>query len=138
MKITFMKFDFPADAMAAMQAGNDFFIGAELQVEAEGKRFDVEPQMVSNAGNRTFEPAEISELNLRLQLTDLDASGSINLALSEINASGNESNEATVSQPSLTVDASIKPFIGLVWLGTLVMTLGFVVSVVRRVKEAKV
>jgi cytochrome c-type biogenesis protein CcmF len=138
MKITFSKFNFPKDAMAAMQEGKEFFIGAEMQVEGNGKTFNVEPKMISNGGERTFEPAEISELNLKLQMTDLDASGTVKLDLSEINAANSEADETAAAQPSLTIDASVKPFIGLVWLGTLVMTLGFVVSVVRRTKEAKV
>jgi cytochrome c biogenesis factor len=36
----------------------------------------------------------------------------------------------------LIVEASIKPFINLVWSGVLVLLLGFVVTIVRRAKEA--
>lgn len=35
----------------------------------------------------------------------------------------------------LVVEASIKPFIGLVWVGTLVMLAGFLLAVVKRAKE---
>ncbi len=138
MKITFNKFNFPPDAMAAMQSGEEFFIGAEIKVEGKGKSFDVEPKMISSGGKKTFEPAEINDLNLRLQMTDLDASGTVKLTLSEIEVTDTKENKVVTAQPTLTIDASIKPFIGLVWLGTLVMTLGFVVSVIRRTKEARV
>jgi cytochrome c-type biogenesis protein CcmF len=137
-KITFSGFNFPQDAMSAMQAGNEFFIGAELVVTGQGKSFNVEPRMISKSGQKSFDPVEINDLNLRIRMTDLDASGTIKLALSELNAPEPDESEATVPMPSLTIDASEKPFIGLVWLGTLVVTLGFVVSVVRRTKEAKV
>jgi cytochrome c biogenesis factor len=93
--------------------------------------------MRSKSGQRSFEPVEIEELNLRIQMTDLDASGTINLQLSDLNQDNRDESVAETPLPSLTIDASIKPFIGFVWLGTLVMTLGFVVSVVRRTKEAK-
>jgi cytochrome c-type biogenesis protein CcmF len=138
IKITFTNFNFPPDEMAAMQAGEEFFIGAEIKVEGEGKSFNIEPKMISNGGEKNFESAEISDLNLKLQMTDLDASGTVRLALSEINVTNTEVDETDAPQPALTIDASIKPFIGLVWIGTLVMTLGFIVSVVRRTKEAKV
>jgi cytochrome c biogenesis factor len=36
----------------------------------------------------------------------------------------------------LIVEASIKPFIGLVWVGTLIMFIGFFVAMMKRLKEA--
>jgi cytochrome c-type biogenesis protein CcmF len=37
----------------------------------------------------------------------------------------------------LTIDASIKPFINLVWLGVILVTAGFVISTIRRIKESQ-
>lgn len=138
IKITFSSFNFPQDAMSAMQDGSEFYIGAVLDVEGSGKSYNVEPRMRSKSGQRTFDPVEIDDLNLRIQMTDLDASGTIKLALSDLNEDAADETAMAGPMPSLTIDASEKPFIGLVWLGTLVVTLGFVVSVVRRTKEAKV
>ncbi len=36
----------------------------------------------------------------------------------------------------LTVDASIKPFISLVWIGVLTMVAGFIIASFRRSKES--
>ena len=36
----------------------------------------------------------------------------------------------------LTVAAAIKPYISLVWIGVIVMVLGFFVAVARRLKES--
>jgi cytochrome c biogenesis factor len=48
--------------------------------------------------------------------------------------------EATVSQPTkdvLIIEASIKPFVGFVWLGTLVVLGGLILSIARRSREAR-
>jgi cytochrome c-type biogenesis protein CcmF len=37
---------------------------------------------------------------------------------------------------TLNVEASIKPYINLLWGGTVVMLLGFVLAILKRVKEA--
>lgn len=131
-KIIFDSFDFPADAMESMMAGGSFEIGAFLIVESYGKKYNVEPKMISEGGKRVFVPAEISELNLKLDMTNLDASGIVNLVLSNLSGD-NESLEEP--KEVLSVEASIKPFINLVWSGVLLMVAGFIISIVRRTKE---
>ena len=44
--------------------------------------------------------------------------------------------EATQPKEVLSIQASVKPFISLVWIGILIMVLGFFVSVARRLKES--
>ena len=38
---------------------------------------------------------------------------------------------------TLVVEASIKPYINLVWMGTITLIVGFVLTIVRRVQEAR-
>lgn len=135
-KITFSKFNFPPEAMAVMQGGGEFFIGAILNVEYNGKNFTVEPKMVSKGGDKTFESAKIDEANLRIEMNNLDASGTVSLVFNSLDAPAAEE-EMPAPKEILTVDASIKPFISLVWIGVLVMALGFAISIVRRTKESK-
>ena len=40
-----------------------------------------------------------------------------------------------VRKEVLSIEASIKPFINLVWTGVILMVVGFIISVVRRTKE---
>lgn len=133
--ITFDQFNFPQEAMSSMMSGGSFEIGAELNVESNGKTYSIEPKMVTADGKRTFVSEEIKELNLAFELTNLDASGSINLIVKKI---GEEevSNIPQVKREVLSIEASIKPFINLVWLGVLLMVAGFIISAVRRTKEA--
>jgi len=37
----------------------------------------------------------------------------------------------------LVIEASVKPFINLVWFGVIVILAGFVVSMIRRISEVK-
>lgn len=46
-------------------------------------------------------------------------------------------NPATQPKEVFTVEASVKPLIGLVWTGVILMVFGFVVSIVRRTGELK-
>ncbi|MBU1099399.1 MAG: cytochrome c biogenesis protein CcsA [Bacteroidetes bacterium] len=129
-KILFKKFNFPKEAMAAMMAGEEFQIGALLQIAYNGNIKDVEAIMKSSGGEREFIPLVLEDANLKIDVTSLDASGSLQVVFSNL-ASGNG-----VSKEVLTVEASTKPFIGLVWLGTILVTFGFIISTVRRTKES--
>ncbi|MBN1301774.1 MAG: cytochrome c biogenesis protein CcsA [Melioribacteraceae bacterium] len=137
-KVTFTAFNFPSDAMEAMQSGKEFFIGAKISVAFDGKTEEVEPRMISGNGKRSYEHAELKAADLKVDMENLDAGGSVTLILSSI--SGKEDNHNTTpiqSYESLTIDVSVKPFINLVWLGVAVMTAGFMISVIRRTKESR-
>ncbi len=134
--IKFTKFNFPSDAMAAMQSGKEFFIGAYLEIEYDGKKYSVEPKMESKGGERSYVDAKIDEANLNIEMLNLDASGKIELSLSQIDQTNTELKGEEVALGSLWIEVSIKPFIALIWIGTLTVFLGFLISVIRRTKEA--
>jgi cytochrome c biogenesis factor len=48
-----------------------------------------------------------------------------------------EINNEVAGKEVLAVTASIKPFVGLVWLGTLVVVAGFFIAMLRRLKESR-
>ena len=133
--IKFTKFNFPSDAMAAMQSGKEFFIGAFLEIEYNGKKYSVEPKMESKGGEKSYVDAKIDEANLNIEMLSLDASGKIELSLSQIDQADTKLEE-DVALGSLWIEVSIKPFIILIWIGTLTVVLGFLISVIRRTKEA--
>ena len=133
--IIFNEFEFPQEAMSSMMAGGAFQIGAKMTVNYNGNSYDVKPLMKSEGGQRTYVPAEVPDANLKIELTNLDASGTVAVALSSLD--GNSTEQVSVTKETLSVEASIKPFINLVWAGVLVMVFGFVISVVRRTKESQ-
>ena len=132
-KISFDSFNFPQEAMTAMMGGGNFSIGANLTVDGYSKSYKIEPKMISEAGDKKYVSAEVKDIDLLVEMTNLDASGSVSLVLKSISGGGEEMVE--VKKEILSIEASIKPFIGLVWSGVIMMVIGFIVSVVRRTKD---
>lgn len=132
--ITFDEFNFPQEAMSSMMGGGEFSIGTKMTVEYQGNSYSIEPKMVSINGQRSFVPAEVKEANIHVELLNLDASGKVNISLSKING-GNQ--VAAPAKEVLSIEASIKPFINLVWLGVIVMFAGFIMSTFRRTKDSQ-
>lgn len=133
--ITFEKFNFPKAAMNSMQAGGDFQIGTVLSIKDGYKNYTVEPKLITKNGKKSFKSVTIKEANLKIELKNLKAGGTVDLVFSKLDEPNTK-----VKQPQeiLTVEASIEPFISLVWLGVLVMVLGFIISAVRRSKESMI
>ncbi|MDZ7766037.1 MAG: cytochrome c-type biogenesis CcmF C-terminal domain-containing protein [Melioribacteraceae bacterium] len=138
-QITFSGFEFPQESMSSMMDGGAFEISALLSVVTDGNSYDVKTIMKSEGGERSFVPAEIPEANLKIEMTNLDASGTIAVELSSLDGSDTDTHSAPNTQPKevLSIEASIKPFINLVWAGVLVMVAGFVIAVSRRTKESQ-
>lgn len=131
--IQFEQFNFGQEAMADMMAGKEFKIGAVLKISKGGQSESVELFMKSDGENREFTSAHLHEFELDLQLLSLDASGKVNLTISD----GTHGKQTEmVKQEVLSIEASVKPFINLVWLGVIVMVLGFIVSTLRRLRES--
>jgi cytochrome c-type biogenesis protein CcmF len=135
VKITFTSFDLPKDAIASMQSGGSVKIGAKLQLDYNGQTKEIEPAVRMEKGQRTTEPVEVEDANLKVEIKNLSASGNVELILSKIN---NESSAPVVHKDVLVIEASLKPFIKLVWFGVLITVAGFFVAVLRRSKESLV
>ena len=137
-QITFTKFNFPKDAMNAMQSGADFFIGAVIDVEHDGKTYTVEPKMKSSGGVKTFEDVSVGETNLKIELKNLDASGRVTVVVNELSDTQTNNSEPQITKgASLWVDISIEPLMNLIWIGTLTIVLGFFIAMIRRGREAR-
>ncbi|MGD8782142.1 MAG: cytochrome c biogenesis protein CcsA [Ignavibacteria bacterium] len=134
-KILFTGFNFPENQMSSMMGGGAFEIGANLEIEYNGNKYNAEPKMVNQSGGRSFIAAEIPEANLKIDMSNLDASGKVTLEFLSLDGSGSTS-APEVNKEVLTIEASIKPYINLVWAGVLIMVLGFIISAYRRSKES--
>lgn len=133
-KITFTGFDFSDKAREAMMAGTDFQIGAKLNISFGGKEQEYEALMKTTGGNKELIPVELKEANLKITMENMDASGKVVLNLTDL--SKKEDAAQKVPQEVLSIEASIKPFISLVWLGVVFTVLGLIISAVRRSKES--
>ncbi len=129
--IKFVEFNFPKSEMDKMRAGGDFTIGAKISVISGNKKYDVEPKLITTNGKRSYKAVTLENADLKIELVGLNA-GTIDISVSRL------SDQTLIPQKKsevFTVEASIKPFIGLVWIGVIITVLGFAVSIVRRMKE---
>ncbi len=134
-ELYFESFKLPANVMEAMQGGKKFRISAEVKVKNIGKEYLLEPGIEMENGQRTSVPAESKEANLKIEIANVNAgSEQAEFVLSKLD----EAEKAASKEPRevLTINASIKPFISLVWIGVLTVVLGFLISASRRSKES--
>ena len=120
-----------------MQQGGDFQLGAKLAITANSKT--VEKDVVIKKVGRQMEnvPVAVPELGLSIQVTNIDKdSKDATVAITDMASAATAA--VGPKQEVLSVTASIKPFVSFVWLGVVVMVLGFVVSMIRRLKESLV
>ncbi len=126
--------DFVAPDMSTMMGGGDFQMGANLQIKKDGKIYKVEAIMKKEGRSVHFVPVEVKEADIKIQLQKIDP----NSKTAELTFSKLDEASSAPAQPKevLSISASTKPFIGLVWTGVLIMVFGFFISVARRLKES--
>jgi cytochrome c-type biogenesis protein CcmF len=136
--ISFIRFNMAPETMQAMSEGKDFQMGAVLEIEKGGNKTELELLRKQTDGKVEFTSFESEDMNLKIDLENLSA-GVIEIALSTLDGSENkDENIQTVSNETLSVTASIKPFVSLVWVGVLIMVFGFFISMTRRLKESRI
>jgi cytochrome c-type biogenesis protein CcmF len=137
--ITFSEFDLSAETMQAMQEGKDFQMGAVFHIDKNGKHYDAALYRKFAGGQVEFTSYSSDELNLKIDLVELTAEN-VKIVFSTLDGSNDQVSDNTTigNREVLSVTASIKPFISLVWIGVLVVTLGFFVAVARRIPESKI
>ena len=131
-KITFTGFNFPQDAMQKMSEGSEFTIGAVFTVVSNGIISQGEGYMRSKGGVKEFIPVDLKDADLRIEMTNLDAGGTVSVKLSKMSDPNPMMFKAA---PTLSVEVSIKPFIIFVWLGVILMVIGFTIAALKRIRE---
>jgi cytochrome c-type biogenesis protein CcmF len=136
VKAKFVRFDMNAHANQAMMDGaQGMTIGSVLELSKGSASETIIPAMhYLPSGQPKYTPS-------RSKLID----GEVQLVAMNVGTGGDPSTvtvtihrQENAAQPveTLVVEASIKPFVMLLWAGTVVMTLGFLVAIVKRAKEA--
>jgi len=108
----------------------DYAVGLPLEVNAAGKVYNTEPIFLIK-GNNTFDFArKIDELDLKFRFAKvLPDEKKVELQIFE---------KPQQAKDWVVFKAIEFPFINLYWAGTIVMVVGFLLSIFRRRKEAKV
>ena len=131
VSIKYESFDQPD--LAKMTSGGQIKMGAKLVIKKDDKSYPVEPLIEGSMGNFKYVPAEVKEANLNIQIKKVDPNTQkADFVVSKIV----EDKDQAQPKEVLSIQASVKPFISLVWIGILIVVLGFFVSVARRLKES--
>ena len=134
LKIKFVDFDRSKFSQEAMTEGKDNTIGAEFEVTLDGKTEKVIAEQLMTNGNTENVPVRLSATDkFTFMLTHIAIAGESTAELAVID----ESNPSVQNPETLVLTASIKPFINLVWGGTIIMALGFFFSLYGRAKRFK-
>ncbi len=130
VSVTFIKFDMGEHGMSQM-GGGGMKVGAVLEISSAAQKETVTPFVLFGEKEPKYFPAE-SKLLGKIQMLTMNVGGmgeaksSVQLSLLQNSTQHQSPKEA------LVVEASIKPFISLVWIGTALLLVGFVVSIFRR------
>jgi cytochrome c-type biogenesis protein CcmF len=110
-------------------APGDLAIGLPLEINVSGKIYKAEPLFLVK-GNNTFDFArKIEELGLRLRFTKIiPEQGKFEIQVYE---------KPQQAKDWLVFKSIEFPYINLYWVGTIVMVIGFLMSIIRRKKELK-
>jgi cytochrome c-type biogenesis protein CcmF len=124
---------------AAMLEGKEVRIGAILKVKGYGgKTQTVVPAKLMSGGNLTDQPVSLGkeyEFLITGMSPDRESRENSSVEIGVRNLV--QSTVAKQPEPdTLVVEASIKPFINMVWSGVIIVLVGFLVTIVRRAQEA--
>lgn len=139
-EVTFVQFDMAGADRDAMMGSGEFKIGALFQVKKYGQGTEeLKTYVKLNQGQQIPEPAQTKNGDLVVALTQAKVNQD-DLAQSKAEVKISDSKTASTKPAqaeTLVVQLSLKPFIGLVWLGVITMALGFFIAVMRRSQEAR-
>ncbi|OGU73204.1 MAG: hypothetical protein A3H45_08480 [Ignavibacteria bacterium RIFCSPLOWO2_02_FULL_55_14] len=141
LSLSFVDFDFSNFQKGAMLEGKGFEIRAVIRVE-EGKGKE-NITLVMKQG-----PEGVEFPSVQYKTTD---GKTIDLRIAQVKPDRDDRDKskvevavklppdaagATRKGETLLVEASVKPYINLVWVGTVTLVVGFLLTIVRRIKEA--
>lgn len=133
---TFVKFDMDAGSTGAMMGNQGgMAIGSVLELSRGTKNETVVPVAVYNGGGEpSYRPSSSALINGHIQLVSMNVGSGPSRSTVTVEVQRNGAG-STAPQETLVVEASIKPFISVLWGGTAVMFVGFIVAMVKRSKE---
>lgn len=134
MKVKFIDFDRSKFNMDEIDTTKVNILGAELEVTIDGKseKLVAEQEMSSHGGNPL--PTKLKgNTKYIFYLTKLSVDGEATVDIAIVDGSLHENH----APETLVLTASIKPFINLVWGGTIVIVIGFYFSLLTRYRRIK-
>ncbi len=136
--VKFVDFDFNDEQKGNMATGGDVTIGVILELKKGGKSEIVKPLFKRTANGPTYVPATPANSDVEFTISAMRPNREDPTQSEvEIGVNGPGKSGASPKVETLIVEASIKPYINLVWMGTITLIVGFLLTIVRRVQEAR-
>ncbi len=136
MKVKFIDFDRSKFNRDEMEAGKTNIMGAELEVTIDGKTEKViAEQEMSQNGSSPIPVKPLGNDKFTFYLTKLSVAGESTVDIAIID--DNKMQQEQGAPETLVLTASVKPFINLVWGGTIVMVIGFYFALIARHRRIK-
>ncbi len=122
---------------AMMEEAGNMAVGSVLELTDGKAKETITPVTVYGTdGRQTFKPIQSALMNATVQLVSMNVGG-MGSSSSAVTIGVRRDGEAEHQhEEALVVEASVKPFISLVWAGTLVMFAGFIIAMMKRLQEA--
>lgn len=140
MDITFLDFDFSQEERAKMMSEKPFRVKAILLAKdrASGKADTIVTSVTRDLRNNDVqkEDVKIGTTGYHVQLSELRPNLEDRSKSQIFIETFDEATPPPPMKDKVFVEAYIKPYINLVWLGVLVLTIGFGLSTIRRRREA--
>ncbi|MCX6143266.1 MAG: cytochrome c biogenesis protein CcsA [Ignavibacteriales bacterium] len=141
LKVQFEGFEFTEAQRAAMMEGKEFAIDAKLIVSDGNAKKHLDLKMKTGPKGAGYVPSGFvasDGKNYEFVISQMMPSQD-DPSKSSVDIMINLPADGTTPQrdETLIIEASIKPMINLVWAGTITLVIGFLLTIVRRVEEAK-
>ncbi|MBI5463875.1 MAG: cytochrome c biogenesis protein CcsA [Ignavibacteriales bacterium] len=131
MTVSFLRFDMAAHGM--QQAENGFAVGAVLEVKRGNTSKQVTPVAIVRNGIMTEYRNAMLDETIGFQLLNMNIDMQTKRSSVEISIIGMNGSPATYPLVELlVVEASLKPYISLVWIGSVLMIVGASIAMMRR------
>jgi cytochrome c-type biogenesis protein CcmF len=138
LSVRFVDFDFNDEEKGKMVTGSgEVTIGVNLAVVTNGEETVVKPLFKRTASGPVFVPASVPGSSVQFSIGSMKpnrenpAESSVEITVVDADMKVQSNRE------TLVIEASIKPYINLVWMGTITLIVGFVITIIRRVQEAR-
>ncbi len=107
--------------------GNDIGVGAQLGITTKDGVFSAEPIYIIKDALQFGLPAEVKDAGLKFYFNSINPqAGKVEISILE---------KKEKQRDYIIMKAILFPYINLLWGGTIIMVIGFVLSIVRRAKE---
>jgi len=138
IQLKFTGFEFTEEQRSAMMEGKPFELYAFVSVREGVKDSILALKMEGRKGQSAFIPATYrTENQKQYEFTLTRVVPEEDSTKSEVEITVKRfSDQAVHNSDVLTIEATVKPYINLVWIGTVTLILGFLLTIIRRAREA--